>query len=549
MPHFRFLVFSLLSAAVAGSVARSAGAQQLQIHPSPQEASELRRVLSEADAAITGLAPGEQYDAQLKLASMDWQIGDRAATRAEIERARSLLFPSNSPRAAYQMVMEGVGPVLPWLSSEERLADLASRVAQFGDVDDAAELMKGVPLSGKTDSVLDMLAIKQAQAGDFASAERSALQATDANRPGHLFVKIVWQQLRQHDISGALEIAAEMSASPEKVHALVLVSHAQMLAGDRAAASQSVELAVQIASQLPEAFLGAVHVSQSCLLRATASMRDDALEYAAQGEWDLGDHNAATNVRKQIDDPGLREEVLADFVRVDAQSGRFAEAKQLANQISTPACRDLGLRDLVLSGYDAGDANVFIALVNEIHDPTIRSDVCFALASRAASRRDLDSATLFFSKTRETLGAVPGKSERVQTLAFMASEEREAGLRDDARKESAEAVRLTRSVTADDSLDGHSTDWLPSTDKMEIDNLAWSERDFVTARAKALKLEGSIRSESISGVAAAQAAAGDLRGSEAWALSLQSADRSSALLGAADGFMSSLLRQAYADSK
>jgi hypothetical protein len=549
MPHFRFLAFLFLSAAVAGSIARSAGAQQLRIHPSPQEASELPRVLSEADAAITDLAPGEQYDARLKLASMDWQIGDRAATRTEIERARSLLFPSDSPRAAYQMVMEGVGPILPWLSSEERVADLASRVAQFGDVDDAAELMKGIPLSGKTDSVLDMLAIKQAQAGDFASAARSALQATDANRRGHLFVKIVWQQLRQHDISGALQTAAQMSASPEKVHALVLVSHAQMLAGDRAAASQSVEQAVQMASQLPETFLDTVHVSQPCRLRATPSMRDDALEYAAQGEWDLGDHNAATNVRKQIGDPGLREEVLADFVRVDAQSGRFAEAKQLVNQISTPACRDLGLRDLVLSGYDAGDANGAIALVNEIHDPTIKSDVWFALASRAASRKDLDSAALFFSKTRESLGAVPAKSERVQTLAFMASEEREAGLRDDAWKDSAEAARLSRTLTAHDTLAGSSTAWLPDPNTIEIDNLAWNENDFVAARARALKLEGSIRSESISSAAAAQAAAGDLRGSEVWALSLESADRANALLGAADGFMSGLLRQAYAESK
>jgi hypothetical protein len=263
----------------------------------------------------------------------------------------------------------------------------------------------------------------------------------------------------------------------------------------------------------------------------------------------LGDHNAATNVRKQIGDPGLREEVLADFVRVDAQSGRFAEAKQLVNQISTPACRDLGLRDLVLSGYDAGDANGAIALVNEIHDPTIRSDVWFALASRAASRKDLGSAALFFSKTRESLGAVPAKSERVQTLAFMASEEREAGLRDDAWKDSAEAARLSRTLTAHDTLAGSSTAWLPDPNTIEIDNLAWNENDFVAARARALKLEGSIRSESISSAAAAQAAAGDLRGSEVWALSLESADRANALLGAADGFMSSRLRRAYAESK
>jgi hypothetical protein len=507
---------------------------------------ELRRLLSEEDSAIQELPAAQQYPAIFRVARHYWLIRDRAATRVQIDRARDLIFPVGGGTNESQAMTPDRKSALGNFPTELRMFDFATRIVGLGDVDDAAEILRDVPASGRMDSVFSMLAIKQAQAGESDLAVQSAVKVTEVNHRRTVFVEIVGKQIDRHDFSGALNTTSQMDASPEKANALMMAAHAELTSGDRVVALESAMQAVQIARELPEdAPHGGPQFSfgHRCAPGSGGSMHDIALQYAAQAEWELGDHEKASALQQEITEPALRDEVTADFIGVDARSRNFAEAVKLLEKVSSAACRDVARRDLAVSEYESGDVQDSVATVNSMQNPGEQHQLWFQLALDAAKYKDLQSAALFFAKTRETLSAGGDKWSQAETFALVAASERDAGMTEAATKDSADAVKFRQSLTPADRPMGMSTAWLPDTDKMQIQELVWNQKDFSAGRARALALQGQSRSEAIETVAAAEAQFGDIHSSEAWALSLQSQDRVDALEGVASGLLQILFQR------
>ncbi len=536
----------LFCAAFATATSAPSLAQIPEVHLSAQESVELHRLLAEEDSAIQELPDGQQYPAIFSLARHYWLIGDRAATRAQIDRAKDLIFSVGGGKNQSQATTPDRQSALGNFPTELRMFDFATRIVGLGDVDDASEILRGVPESGRMDSVFSMLAIKLAQAGESDLAVQSALKVTEINHRRTVFVQITGKQIDRHDFSGALNTISQMNASPEKADALMMVVHAELTSGDRVAALESAKQAVQIATELPKDLPhGSPRFSfgHRCAPGSGGSMHDTALQYAAQAEWDLGDHEKANALQQEISEPALRDEVTADFVGVDARSRNFAEAMTLLAKVSSTVCRDAARRDLAVSEYESGDVQDSVITATSIENLGEQHQLWFQLALDAAKYKDLQSAELFFSKTRETLSAGSDKWAQAETLALVASSEREAVMTEAASKDSADAVRFAQSLTPADRPMGMSTAWLPDPDKMQIQELALNQKDFAAGRARALALQGQNRSEAIETVSFAEAQFGDIHGGEAWALSLHSQDRVDALEGVASGFLQILLQR------
>jgi hypothetical protein len=85
----RFRPFALLICTAFATAASAPCLGQIpEVHPSAQESVEVHRLLCEEDSAIDKLPAAQQYYAIFRVAAHCWLIRDRAATRAEIDRAK-----------------------------------------------------------------------------------------------------------------------------------------------------------------------------------------------------------------------------------------------------------------------------------------------------------------------------------------------------------------------------------------------------------------------------------------------------------------------------
>lgn len=510
-------------------------AQQPAPGPSPRDHANLRRVLAEAIAAVDGIwNADDQMRGLVELAEVYWRMGDHLTARSMIQRVRGMVAPLSNTSESSQSTSENtVRSRQPGgRDPNDALAVLATNVAQFGDTEDALDILKRIENSPYADGAREMISIRQAQAGDTQAALQTALQFANADGRDLLLTQVVSVQLEHGSIADAIETAARIRPSPEKVRTLVGISHAQSVARDPRAAARSVQEALAVALQLPDSIAHDrrnYSVSYGCSPNLERSPRDQALEFVAGGQWDLGDISAATATRENIQSAAVREDVLVDFVRSDADARNFSGARQHVERISLAPCRDRALTELATRQFAIADAKGAMRSVAGISEPYARSEALFSLALTATNRKDVATAEVLFSRLRESLSEVTNEASRSGTLWFMAHSERKLELGEAAASDATEALRLVRQVEAR-GLNRNTGFGYPSPDTMEPYNLA-EAGDIAGAQALAMRLESRDRLDAIKVVADVQILSGDQRGAEAWAMSLDSpSDRAAILL-------------------
>lgn len=506
---------------------------QTQSKLAPQESVKVKQLLAKASAAVAKLSRSPyQRNLMLNLARAYWQLGDQPAARAAVRTIRKKYEALSEAGASGQNTPADRFAIM-------ELSDLASAIAQFGDTVDALQIMKKIGYQDRGGQTLSMIAIKYAQAGDSEGAVQTVLKIGPGRARDVAFFDVVSYDLQRHDVSGALLATARMQDSPEKVQALVSISHTRILAGNRQAATRLVQEAQKVALALPEITPPGPQnftVSYQCSSNASQwpnnrpSPRDQALPFAAQGQWELGRHAEAMATREQIQSPYLQDQALYNFAKVDAEAGRFAEAAQLIEKITANPCRNYARANLASAEVVAGNIKEGITTASKIEP--ISSQPWVTLATKV---KDPSIAKALFARARAVGAKAPSNLAQAEDLAGLAAFEQMQGFHQLACSDGAEAVRLN--LLAHEKGQHLPPDVIGFTSGppsyAEVYHMA-NCGELAKAKAAALKEEGTAREEETGSIAAVEASSGDIQGAEKWAQSLQTPeDRANAFLAVA----------------
>ncbi len=523
-------------------------AQLAPLHLTPEQSAQLNRLAAEAQEAVMQVPDwGIERNNLMQLVLIYSKLSEQERAHVVIQVIRKKYEAASEANASGQnprgMARFSPNPVM-------ELSMIASEAAQFGDTKDALDIMQDIGYQDGPGMTLSIISTKQAQAGDTQGALQTAARIRSEGMWEQAIGEIIASDLRNHDVSGALAAAGQMAPSPQRVRQLAAIAHAQLLAGDREAATHLVAEAQKTALQLPDQPPPGPHnftFSYQCSSGPNHSPRDDALQFVAQAQWDLGDHAAATATRDQIQTPSLKDQTIFNFVMVDTEANRFAEAVPLVAQLPEGQCRNRANAALASAEIAAGNVTEGIARASETQ-PGFPLD----WTSLAVKVKDPAVAAQLFARARAAAANAPTEIERAEELFGVAAmESSKPELHEAYCQDSAEAIRLTREAHTKgehlppDVLGFTSSD--PSD--AEVVHLA-NCGHLAEAKAMALQEEGDSRNEEIGGIAFKEAENGDLQGAEEWANSFTSpADRVSALLGIINGGLSQLRMQAQAKPK
>lgn len=514
----------------------------------PQGSAQLNRLLANASRAVNQISRWDiQRNDLMDIARAYFNAGEADRTHEIVQGIRKKYEALSEAIASGQNLPEGMRF---GMSSVMELSTLALEVAQFGDTADALDIMKQIGYEDRSGQTLQMIAIRQAQAGDVQGAIQTAKRIRGAAWRDSTLGEIVFNDLGSHDVSGALAAETLMAPSAERVHQLVRIEHAQLAAGDRVAATRTVAKARKMALQLPEQPPPGPQnftVSYRCAPGPNLSPRDQALPYLAQGQWELGDHAAAMATREQVQSAPLREQALYNFIKVDAEANRFAEAEQLAARLPAGACRNEAHATIAGAEVAAGHLTDGIAQASQI--PSASAMTWTGLAIKA---KDSSAAKSLFFRARAVAASVPNELERAQALYGVAAmESLKPSLHRLYCADSAEAIRLARDARAKGQRQAGLHSMGSISDRAVYEQVISLVDCGKLEQAKVIALThgGSQRDSEIGSIAAVQATQGDVQGAKKWALSLSSPDdRASALIGVAEGILQQVREQA-ANSK
>lgn len=522
----------VLLACLVSSLAVS---QQSQVAVTPQQSVKLIRLLEDASTAVNqipewGIKQGDLMD----LVGLYSAVGKHARAHAIVQTIR------NRYQALSEATASGRNPP-PGMYSGARsvmqLSMIASLLAQYGDLADALDIVKELGYDNRTAQAINMIAIYQVEDGDLQGALQTAGHIPAGGfRDGALGQMVYWE-LHRHNVSGALAAAADIPSSPEKVHQLIAIAHAELAEGEREAALSTITKARKIAAQLPERNPPGPQnftVSYVCAPGPNNSPRDQALQYVAQGQWELGDYAAATAIREQIRSTSLKQQTLYNFINADAGMNRFAEAAGLLGKLPAGQCRNSARAALASAEVAAGDLTNGVVQASKIQPPS-----SLTWTDLAMKAKDPSAVKLLFARARADAANVTSDLNRAEDLAGIAALERMKGLNELACSDAAEAVRLDLQAHArGESFPLGMIGFISGPTSYAEANYLVKCGKVAQAQAVALKQEGLSRENVIGNVAAVEAANGDARGAETWAQSLTSpTDRASALIGIATAIL------------
>jgi hypothetical protein len=513
-----------------------AGAQKWQVHATPQQAAELNRLVADASEAVNQISDWDiQQGDLMDLVSLYSALGEQAHAHAIVQVIWKKYAALSEANASGQNPPPGMQP---GMSPATELSTVASELAQFGDPADALDIVKRIGSEDPTADALQMIAIKQAQEGDAQEAMRTAASIPTAGWRDNTLGEIVYADLHNHDTSDALVAASHIPASPETVHQLIRIAYAQLIADEHEAAAQTVSRAERIAVHLPEHTPPGPQnfsVSYVCSPGPNRSPRDQALQYVAQGQWELGDRPAAMATRGEIQSSSLREQALYDFVKVDAGANRFSDATQLVGKLPPGSCSNYAKGVIASAEVAAGDVKEAIALASEMQPASSMTWIDLALKAK-----DTSTARALFSLARAAASKAPTELGRAESLYGLAAfESLKPGFSHAYCADSEEAIRLAREAHANG--EHPPPDLGGSMSNNGVYEAVMSSANcgkLAQARALVLTQEGLQREDEIGGIAAIEVKNGDPEDAERWAQTLTSpSDRASALIGIATAIL------------
>jgi len=525
-------------------------AQGVPLHLTPQQSAPLNRLAGEAQKAMMQVPEGGiESNNLMQLVRIYSELGEPERAHAVVQVIRKRYAAMSEANASGQNPRGAANPVM-------EPSVFASVVAESGDTMDALDIMQDIGSQDRSGMTLSTISTKQAQLGDTPGALQTAARIRSEGLREHTIGQIINFDLVNRDVSGALAAVGPMAPSPQKVQQLVAIAHVQLLTGDREAAARMVAEAQKTALQLPEQTPSGpqkfrVTYYNYCSPGPNDSVRDVALQFVAQGQWELGDHAAAMATRNQIQTPSLQDQTMLNIVKVGAEAKRFAEVVPLVEKLPEGSCRNEANAALARAEIVAGNVTEGMARASEIQPAS--STTWSDLAMKA---KDPAVAAQLFARARTAAANAPTELERAEDLYGIAAlETLKPGLHEAYCQDSAEAIRLAREARAKGErrrpgvVGLMSSNPIFDSDYAEVRRLA-SCGDLAQAKAFALRQEGTSRENAIGNVAARQAENGDLQGAENWSNSLTSpTDRATALLGIIETALYQLRMQAQATPK
>ncbi|MGB8591448.1 MAG: hypothetical protein WA755_20110 [Candidatus Acidiferrales bacterium] len=447
--------------------------------------------------------------------------------------AKAAAADSNSVASILGQALDRANGISDMQQKSAALSKLVDVQIQAGDLDVALQTASSIPNSDVRARAFAQVAFARAKAGDSDAAYSVAELATQGEATGlkvalsahqqqdyrNIVLKAIGAaQAARGNVAAVRLTAAKGTTSSDIANEyLRLIGRAQMKAGDLAGAEKSF---VDYLRSMPDS--GAATDTGSLALELMASSQLEFDDVAGAQETAARIHNGATQAA-----------VLARIASAQAQTGnRDTAAKTAAQALATAqAYRDLygydksrALLEIVKANIAIGDFSAALGIARTVPDGFTKSQAFAAVAVAEAKAGDL-SAALQTANFIVDDAAATNHEDALQEIAVALAEAGNiVGARATAAalpndydtSDVAGAVAIALARAGDYKAGLATADTLLDTDRR-----AWSFRIFA-----------------VSGIARAQAEAGDVAGAKAWIATLNSpALEASALMGAAEGLM------------
>jgi hypothetical protein len=147
-------------------------AQLAPLHLTPQQSAQINRLAAEAQEAIMQFPEwGIERNNLMQLVLIYSELGEPERAHAVIQVIRKKYEAVSEANASGQNP-RGVARFAP--NPVMELSMIASEAAQFGDTKDALDIMQDIGYQDRTGMALNMISIKQAQAGDVQGGLQTA---------------------------------------------------------------------------------------------------------------------------------------------------------------------------------------------------------------------------------------------------------------------------------------------------------------------------------------------------------------------------------------
>lgn len=140
-------------------------AQLPPLKPTAEESARLKLLMAEAQEAINSVpaSVNPRTNLMMTLPRAYWALGNQVDAHAETQRIREIY---KAPAPADSTASNSPSGMAQGRMLRSQLASLAMETAQFGDTADALDIMQEIGYSNGHGLATDMIAVKQAQAGD-----------------------------------------------------------------------------------------------------------------------------------------------------------------------------------------------------------------------------------------------------------------------------------------------------------------------------------------------------------------------------------------------
>ena len=359
-------------------------------------------------------------------------------------------------------------------SPSETQTEAEQQIADF--IDEALLAARSITDASERVFPLISIALAQAEAGDDRGAARSISEALTAARSigdafwraYHLGVTARTQmdlgdaQGAAWSISEGLTATWSITDASDRVWALSIITEVQVEAGDRRSAAQSISEALTAARSIKKGW-----------------QRDNGLSYIAKAQAKAGDIPGAFATARSIGEAFDRDSALSEIASAQAKAGNIPGAFATARSIGRAFYREFALVGIARAQAEASDIQGALSTAWSIEDARWRASEFSGIAEAQVEAGDAGGAARSISEALTAARRIADADDRVWALSLIVRAQVKAGDVGGAARSISEAFTAAYSIP-------------------EVDRDGW-----------------------LGTIALAQVAAGDIRGAESTARSIE----------------------------